>query len=599
MDSLNQHISKHLKAYLTAPPSEYAVLVSGNWGAGKTFYIDTFIKHHTTEELRLIKVSLFGLQSISEIEHRILTDFYPIVDSKSFKFFSETIKKAGGVFNLDLFGDEKSDLKIDIDAKKLNLFNSLISGRTDFALIFDDMERSEIDLHKLLGYINHIVETCHIKTILIANEPELSKKHQSYLSFKEKVISDTFEIRQDAEQVINSFLQNAPKNIQNFRKTIIETYVSSNSKNLRSLKQTISSFTRIYNSLDDKFKDNENYISALTRTFFSLSLEIKSGDISKEELLKGTILNQNSKFIEKYFSTGHPVFTESLWAAVFFSGDDSQLNLLTEQLPFFNQVEVGEPDILDILANFQSLPEKEFQNLLEKLETSTSSIEDESPLIFLKKANLLALFSQHRLSEVSISQIIGYIRKHLEKYENSPLWTGTDLRHYVRYEFTHLRENSQLTEPLEKYLEKHAIAYENARLQRSKNNASQKIMDFYNATAAGDRSILINTLIKDHPHTVFFTKLDADTFVSALLNGENQAFDNFSDIASERYVMDRLRINRGSDELTLELDFWKSVKYSIEARLSEAEPLKRYNLEKFMNSTIVNFCSMLDPKAVN
>ena len=599
MDSLNQHISQHLKAYLTAPPSEHAVLVSGNWGAGKTFYIDSFIEHHTTKKLKLIKVSLFGLQNTSEIEHRILADFYPIIDSKSFKFLGEAIRKVGGVFNLDLFGDDKPDLKIDIDAKKLNLYNSLISGRADFALILDDMERSEIELQKLLGYINHIVETCHIKTILIANEPELIKKHQGYLSFKEKVISDTFEIRQDAEQVINSFLQTAPKRIQNFRTNIIETYVSSNSKNLRSLKQTIASFARVYSRLDNKFKGNDNYISALIRTFFSLSLEIKSGTISKEELLKGTILNQSSTFIEKYFSTSHPIFTESLWADVFFSGDDSQLNHFSEQLPFFKRIEVSEPDMLDELANFQNLPEKKFQELLKRLESSTASIEDESPLTFLKKANLLVTFKQHNLSTVSISLIIGYMRKHLEKYESSPLWTGTDLSHYVRYEFPHLRENPQLTEQLENYLEKHATAYDNARLERSKHQSSQKIMDFYKATATGDRDVLVKTLIKEHPHTVFFTKLDADTFVSALLNGENQAFDNFSEIAGERYLMDRLRMNRGSDELTLELDFWKSVQFSIKAHLSEAEPLKRYNLEKFMNSTIVNFCSMLAPEAID
>ncbi|WP_122518591.1 P-loop NTPase fold protein [Pseudomonas viridiflava] len=599
MDTLNQHISQHLEAYLTAPPSEHAVLVSGNWGAGKTFYIDSFIEHHTTEKLKLIKVSLFGLQNTADIEHRILADFYPIVDSKSFKFLGEAIRKVGGMFNFNLFGDDKPDLRIDIDAKKLNLYNSFISGRSDFALILDDVERSDIEIQKLLGYINHVVETCHIKTILIANESELIKKHQGYLSFKEKVISDTFEIRQDAEQVINSFLKTSPKTIQSFRKNIIETYVSSNSKNLRSLKQTIASFSRIYSRLDDKFKGNENYISALTRTFFSLSLEIKSGTISKEELLKGNLLNHSSKFIEKYFSTSHPVFTESLWADVFFSGDDSQLNHFTEQLPFFKQSEARELDMLDELSSFQNLPEKEFGELRIRLETSVASIEDESPLTFLKKANLLATFMQHNLSTVSISLIINYMRKHLEKYENSLLWAGTDLSHYVRYEFTHLRENAQLAEQLENYLKKHATAYENARLERSKNHASQKIMDFYKATATGDRGVLVKTLIKEHPHTVFFTKLDADTFVSALLNGENQAFDNFSEIAGERYLMDRLRLNRGSDELTLELDFWKSVQVSIAACLSEAEPLKRYNLEKFMNSTIPNFCSMLAPEAID
>ena len=41
-------------------------------------------------------------------------------------------------------------------------------------LCFDDLERANVDVIDILGYINNFVEHDHIKTIIICNEIELS-----------------------------------------------------------------------------------------------------------------------------------------------------------------------------------------------------------------------------------------------------------------------------------------------------------------------------------------------------------------------------------------------------------------------------------------
>ena len=46
----------------------------------------------------------------------------------------------------------------------------------DKILCFDDLERANVDVIDILGYINNFVEHDHIKTIIICNEKELSTK---------------------------------------------------------------------------------------------------------------------------------------------------------------------------------------------------------------------------------------------------------------------------------------------------------------------------------------------------------------------------------------------------------------------------------------
>ena len=49
----------------------------------------------------------------------------------------------------------------------------------DKVLCFDDLERANVDVIDILGYINNFVEHDHIKTIIICNEKELSTKLKS------------------------------------------------------------------------------------------------------------------------------------------------------------------------------------------------------------------------------------------------------------------------------------------------------------------------------------------------------------------------------------------------------------------------------------
>lgn len=66
---MNKHIEKYLKSYLKLDKPEFAVLLTGKWGSGKTYFIDEFINKNETkdekqEKIKFIKISLFGLKEL-------------------------------------------------------------------------------------------------------------------------------------------------------------------------------------------------------------------------------------------------------------------------------------------------------------------------------------------------------------------------------------------------------------------------------------------------------------------------------------------------------------------------------------------------------
>ena len=69
---INKHITDNLQNYLDLADPEYAFLISGGWGVGKTFFINSFIEEHEGNGHKIIKVSLFGLTSVTEINGKII-----------------------------------------------------------------------------------------------------------------------------------------------------------------------------------------------------------------------------------------------------------------------------------------------------------------------------------------------------------------------------------------------------------------------------------------------------------------------------------------------------------------------------------------------
>lgn len=133
---------------------------------------------------------------------------------------------------MDLLNDKKEELK----------------GRR--ILIFDDLERANIGVKELYGYINRFVEHNKFKVIVICNSTEITDK-ETFNRFREKVIGRTFEIHSDVDAAINSFANETPVSyfVQQHISAIKEAFKLTGYSNLRVLRQCIRDFNQIFQGI--------------------------------------------------------------------------------------------------------------------------------------------------------------------------------------------------------------------------------------------------------------------------------------------------------------------------------------------------------------
>lgn len=279
----NQHITEYLEYYINQKePADSAILLTGSWGCGKTYYIDWFIdnykniikkqlpklspyalqafapisytpiiqkyfnqKEHKTAPI-ILKISLFGLKSIAGLDKAILLERFALSNTNFTKVdqFFLFLSKSSLQFT-DTFFMKNTFKQIGLNFVNFMKSTTLSKQAQQIILIFDDLERTDIPLKELLGHINAFIERDHLKVILIANEDELTKEfiqqeqkegketsetkayireddlknREIYQKFKEKVIGKTFKVQSNFDNTLAYFIQN------NSYKEILLTHV--------------------------------------------------------------------------------------------------------------------------------------------------------------------------------------------------------------------------------------------------------------------------------------------------------------------------------------------------------------------------------------
>jgi len=304
---MNTHIDKFLNYYYKLESPEYAVMLKGKWGSGKTHYIKKFKQKLDKNRQKYIYVSLYGITSYDEIETKFLEVMFPKLYNKKSLFLGKIVKGAlNATFRLDLNANSKDDTNLGVKVPEL-ADNDLVKifNTEQYILIFDDVERCAIDINNLLGYINYFVEHQSYRVILIANEEELEKDNK-YKQIREKLIGKTFELVSNVDIAYNSFVGNLKEEeskaiFREYRETILDVYKASEYDNLRLLRQTILDFDRFYQELNLKeYQDTKSLIEQLIKLFFIFSIENKfEYDIAKFEEYKKNIslnyMNRNKK----------------------------------------------------------------------------------------------------------------------------------------------------------------------------------------------------------------------------------------------------------------------------------------------------------------
>ncbi len=336
MDDLVESILDYIRSDYT----DYAVMINGEWGSGKTYFWNNQIKKKIDsmqlngKKYTTIYMSLYGISNLEEISKKIFMETTQLMDKDLRKYMKEngisTIPEYAktGLDMANFFGATTDTSKMD--------YKEFFSTK-DKVLCFDDLERANVDVIDILGYINNFVEHDHIKTIIICNEKELSTKIKSsnlemktfiatylldkqgdlgsnaendkpivekiqekiehvfdkandYERIKEKLIGETFEYAPKFDYIINGILMRYENNRELIRflrentQLIMNTFDKSGTKNLRILKHALNDFSKIFDEVNRMYPNTNNKVMKTMLIFtIAASFEIKAGKITKEK----------------------------------------------------------------------------------------------------------------------------------------------------------------------------------------------------------------------------------------------------------------------------------------------------------------------------
>ncbi|MDA1847853.1 P-loop NTPase fold protein [Bacillus cereus group sp. RP29] len=337
--------------YVKQEDTNYAILINGEWGCGKTYFWNNVLKNEIENiELKGKKqktayLSLYGVTSIEEINKRIVVD-HVFKNSETFKSISES-KWGGKLTELGKMAVgvvKKLEIPIISEAMNTEINYENLLNFNDTVLCFDDLERANCDIADILGYINNFVEHDGVKVIIIGNEDEIStrlntqnyemkmitssivlekegaftgtnvesnelienklrslfNKTDTYKRIKEKLIGKTLSLNSDyteiTTEIIQSYQDDSLRVFLMDNLSIIETTSqNSGTKNIRILKQALDDFKIIYGHYNEKYKDLEGQIlSSILKFTLAASFEIKTGI---EESDKLEVIKSNSDFL--------------------------------------------------------------------------------------------------------------------------------------------------------------------------------------------------------------------------------------------------------------------------------------------------------------
>ena len=334
--------------YVRADYTDYAIMINGEWGSGKTYFWNHKIRPKI-ESMQLngkkytpIYMSLYGISNLEEISKKIFIETTQLMDKNLKKYMNtsgvSTIPEYAktGLDMANFFGVTQNGDRIDYG----NFFST-----DDKVLCFDDLERANVDVIDILGYINNFVEHDHIKTVIICNEKELSTKLKNsniemktfiatylldkenklnvktdkpmveriqdtieyvfdkandYERIKEKLIGETFEYVPEFNYIINGLLmryEKYPDLIRFLRentKLIISTFNKSGTRNLRILKHSLTSFKKIFDMVNKSYPNtNHRVLQTMLIFTIAISFEIKAGKITKDKFIN---INNNEEY---------------------------------------------------------------------------------------------------------------------------------------------------------------------------------------------------------------------------------------------------------------------------------------------------------------
>ena len=88
MSDVNKYTEQALERYVQMENPQFAALISGEWGTGKTWFIKNFFATHKLTK-KFCYISLFDIKSIEEIDTALIEQISCSISSKGIRIISK------------------------------------------------------------------------------------------------------------------------------------------------------------------------------------------------------------------------------------------------------------------------------------------------------------------------------------------------------------------------------------------------------------------------------------------------------------------------------------------------------------------------------
>ncbi len=548
-------INKVIKSYLLESNTEYAILINGDWGSGKTYYwkneLSVIAKNN---QFKSIYISLNGISSTKLIEQELFYKILPFInksDSKKINNFFKILNNSANIFSRFILKSEITDV---FKGVNIDLFNF-----KNYIVCFDDLERCQMPVQKTLGFINKFIEHKNLKTIILADEKKLKNKTR-YNIIKEKTIGRTLNFELSITESISFLIERFKSKIDFYKflikeqQYIVDIFTEYKQNNLRI---TLFYFIILENlffnikDINSKFKKEIILFSAI------ISIEFKLGNLKSTEYNNPKELdtlstafpflyeinkqdnNANNKNINKKY---HEFFYEtylterieeynfylSIYSYILsgyldtkkLNGElkDREMSLISDEQNCFNKV---------INYDFRTLSNTEFRTSLNKV--IKYATEGKYPFYnYIQITKFLYFFSKQGLINMTTQEI----ERFLDKGINIAKVNSEINNHRIE------QINFWECDPNLENIKKKILDINNERKQQLESEKINKIIEILQS----NEETRLQSFFRELEFTShFFKHINPQLLTKYLLEVSNQTLHNFTKLIRKKYDVKGIR----------------------------------------------------------
>ena len=269
--------------YLKAGKTQYAILINGAWGSGKTFFWNNSLQQIVKRnDFTPIYISLNGISKIETLNHLLFIKLIPFINKQENPVVKSITTLLTNIANLA--SKKVLDITLTEVFKDVSIESFAFSKHI---ICFDDLERCQIPVREVLGFINNYVEHKSLKTLILADETKIDFQEKEYDGIKEKVIGRVLNFKPNVQEALPQLFQKYKESNTPFydfllSKTQILTdlFNEYNQDNLRIISFYLDILSNLYPCLKGV---EEQYIQEIIFFTALITFEFKNGILKSSE----------------------------------------------------------------------------------------------------------------------------------------------------------------------------------------------------------------------------------------------------------------------------------------------------------------------------